>query len=72
MTTDKKTESTARVPATAAGAKGRKPWVPKSPVETILEQIAKQEKKVAEMQQALDTEKAMLNKLLQFKKGLES
>jgi hypothetical protein len=50
----------------------RKPWTPKSPIEVVLDQIRKQEKKVAELQQELDGEKATLNKLLQAKKVLES
>ena len=37
-----------------------------------LDQIRKQEKRVAEMQQVLDLEKTSLNKLLQAKKVLES
>jgi hypothetical protein len=58
-------------PGTASGAE-RKAWTPKSPVETVLDQIRKQEKKVAALQQELDTEKAMLGKLLQAKKVLEA
>ncbi len=50
----------------------RRSWTPKSPVEVVLEQIAKQEKKVAELQHELDTEKSMLTKLLQAKKVLET
>jgi hypothetical protein len=38
----------------------------------VLDQIRKQEKKVAALQQELDTEKAMLGKLLQAKKVLEA
>lgn len=72
MTAEKKTESGAKAPASAAPSSGRKPWVPKSPVEVILDQITKQEKKVAELQHELDTEKVTLNKLLQAKKVLEA
>jgi hypothetical protein len=75
MTAEKKSEQAARssVPAPAPGSqKARKAWVPKSPVEVVLDQIRKQEKRVAEMQQALDLEKTSLNKLLQAKKVLES
>ena len=72
MTADKKTESSAKGSASAGTTGGRKPWVPKSPVEVILDQIAKQEKKVAELQHELDTEKSMLTKLLQAKKVLEA
>jgi hypothetical protein len=70
MTAEKKTDAPkSSVPATEGG---RKPWIPKTPVEVVLEQIGKQEKKVAEMQADLDSEKSMLTKLLQAKKFLES
>ena len=63
MTPEKKTQPTAG---------GRKAWVPRTPVDVILDQINKQEKRVAELQIELDAEKAMLAKLLQAKKLLES
>lgn len=72
MTADKKTESGTKAPVSTTSTGGRKPWVPKSPVEVMLDQIAKQEKKVAELQAELDTEKSMLTKLLQAKKVLEA
>ena len=72
MTAEKKTEPGAKPPVAQPGSTGRKPWTPKSPVEVILDQIGKQEKKVAELQQELDTEKSMLTKLLQAKKVLEA
>lgn len=50
----------------------RRAWTPKSPVEVVLEQIAKQEKKVAGLQRDLEDEKVTLNKLLQAKKVLEA
>jgi hypothetical protein len=50
----------------------RKSWTPRSPVEVMLDQITKQEKKVTELEQALETEKGTLTKLLQAKKILES
>ena len=50
----------------------RRSWTPRSPVEVVLEQIAKQEKKVAELQRDLEAEKVTLNKLLQAKKVLEA
>ena len=71
MTADKKTEPGAKGPA-AATAGGRKPWVPRSPVEVMLDQIAKQEKRVADLQHQLDAEKVVLTKLLQAKKVLEA
>jgi hypothetical protein len=70
MTPEKKTVPGPKPPASASGT--RKSWTPKSPVEVILDQIGKQEKKVAELQHELDTEKSMLTKLLQAKKVLES
>jgi len=70
MTADKKTEPGAKAPATAAST--RKAWTPRSPVEVVLEQIGKQEKRVAELQKELDTEKSMLTKLLQAKRVLEA
>jgi hypothetical protein len=63
MTADKKTGQ-------EPGA--RRAWTPRSPVEVVLEQITKQEKKVAELQHELDSEKSMLTKLLQAKKVLEA
>jgi hypothetical protein len=50
----------------------RRSWTPKSTVEVVLEQIAKQEKKVVELQRELEAEKITLTKLLQAKKVLEA
>jgi hypothetical protein len=50
----------------------RRAWTSKSPVEVVLEQITKQEKKVAGLQRDLEDEKVILNKLLQAKKVLEA
>jgi len=72
MTAEKKTEPGAKAAATASGPGTRKAWTPRSPVEVVLEQIGKQEKKVADLQRELDTEKSMLTKLLQAKKVLEA
>jgi len=55
-----------------ASGPARKAWTPRSPIEVMLDQIGKQEKKVAELQKELDTEKTTLTKLLQAKKVLES
>jgi hypothetical protein len=73
MSADKKGDGGSKGPALMPpGASGaRKAWTPKTPVEVILDQIKKQEKKVAELQQELDAEKTMLTKLLQAKKVLE-
>lgn len=72
MTADKKAEPGAKGPTTASATTTRKAWTPRSPVEVVPEQIGKQEKKVAELQHELDTEKSMLTKLLQAKKVLEA
>jgi hypothetical protein len=58
--------------AQAKQPESRKPWKKKSTVEVVLDQIGKQEKRVAELQKQLDAEKATLSKLLQAKKVLES
>lgn len=50
----------------------RKAWVPKSPVDVVLEQIGKQEKRVAALQKELDTEKTLLAKLQKAKAALEA
>lgn len=59
-------------PTQAKQPEGRKPWKKKTTVEVVLDQIGKQEKRVAELQKQLDAEKATLSKLLQAKKVLES
>jgi len=72
MPAQRKTEQAARTPASPTTSTGRKPWVPRTPVQVVLAQITRQEEKVAELQRQLDTEKTALNKLLQAKKVLES
>ena len=74
MTPEKKAEPSAKPPSQASPASSgtRKPWTPRSPVDVVLDQIRKQEKKVAELQQEFEREKVNLNKLLQAKKVLES
>ncbi len=71
MTPEKKADQTSKSVAPATEG-GRKSWTPKSPVEVVLEQIGKQERKVADLQVELDAEKSMLTKLLQAKKVLEA
>jgi len=68
MTADKKTDVAPKGTASAS----RKAWTPKTTVEVVLEQIGKQEKRVADLQHELDAQKASLNKLLQAKKILEA
>jgi hypothetical protein len=54
-----------------APASTRKAWIKKTPVEIVLEQIGKQEEKVAEMRKDLAKEEKELTKLQQAKKVLE-
>jgi hypothetical protein len=56
----------------ASGGSTRKPWVKKTPVEVVLEQIAKQEERVAGMREELKKEERELQKLQQAKKVLEA
>ena len=51
---------------------GRKAWIKKTPVEIVLEQIGKQEDKVAGMREELDHEERELAKLQQARKVLEA
>jgi transcription antitermination factor NusA-like protein len=67
MTADKKQPTTAATETTT-----RKAWVPKTPVDVVLEQIGKQEKRVAALQKELDQEKILLVKLAKAKAALEA
>jgi hypothetical protein len=57
---------------TTTATSGRKAWVKKTPVEIVLEQIGKQEEKVAGMRKELAREERELTKLQQAKKILEA
>ena len=71
MTAEQKKD--AAPPTKAQPAKeGRKPWVKRSPVEVVLDQIAKQEQKVNAMREELKKEERELGKLQQAKKVLEA
>jgi hypothetical protein len=70
MTAQKTAPATQTTNSSATG--GRKPWIKKSPIEVVLEQIGKQEEKVAEMRTELAREERELNKLQQAKKLLEA
>lgn len=50
----------------------RKPWIKKTPVEVVLEQIGKQEEKVADLRKELAYEERELTKLQQARKVLEA
>jgi hypothetical protein len=71
VTPEKKPEQTSK-PSSPATEGGRKAWTPKSPVEVVLEQIDKQQKRVTALETELNAEKTMLTKLLQAKKVLEA
>ena len=58
MTPEKKTDQTSKS-ATPATEGGRKAWTPKSPVEVVLEQINKQQKRVTALETELNAEKSM-------------
>ena len=55
-----------------AATSSRKAWVPKSPVDVILDQIKKQEDRVSRLQAEVDAEKITLNKLRKAKEVLEA
>ena len=63
---------TPQKPAPAPEASGRKSWVKKTTVEVVLEQIGKQESRVAELREALAHEERELAKLEQARKVLEA
>jgi HAMP domain-containing protein len=64
--------ATPGAPATSTATSGRKPWIKKTPVEIVLEQIGKQEEKFAEMRKELAREERELSKLQQARKVLET
>lgn len=59
-------------PRAEAGKKVRSGWVKKTPAEVVLEQIAKQEKKVNELRETLKQEEATLQKLSRAKAIFET
>jgi len=77
MATQKTPQATGQKPESSgatsvASASSRKPWIKKTPVEVVLEQIGKQEEKVAEMRKDLAHEERELAKLQQARKVLEA
>lgn len=62
----------AHTPASSTSTSNRKPWVKRTPVEVVLEQIGKQEEKVTDMRKELAREERELSKLQQAKKLLEA
>jgi len=76
MTAEKKSTPAAAPPSRPAATSGttttgRKPWVRRSPVEVVLEQIHRQEKRVAEMREELNREERELVKMQKAKDVLE-
>ena len=59
-------------PVRSTESGGRKPWIKKTPVEVVLEQINKQEQKVQQMEADLTREKREFQKLLKAKEVLEA
>lgn len=58
------------IPA-ATGGKARKPWIRRTPVEVVLDQIAKQEDRVRDLEEQLNREKRELQKLEGARRLLE-
>jgi hypothetical protein len=56
----------------ASTSSSRKAWVPKSPVEVVLDQIKRQEDRVSRLQAEVDAETVTLNKLRKAKAVLEA
>jgi hypothetical protein len=61
-----------RSTATTAASTGRKPWIKKTPVDVVLDQIGKQEQKVTEMRAAITHEERELAKLQKARQVLEA
>ena len=72
MTTQKSIPAKAATSTTAPPTTSRKTWVKKTPVEVVLEQIGKQEDKVAEMRAEIAREERELAKLQKAKAVLET
>jgi len=72
MTTQKAVPAKAAASSVAPTTSGRKAWIKKTPVEIVLDQIGKQEERVAGMQKELDAEKSLLGKLQKAKAALEA
>ena len=71
MATPKKApEGTAAVPAATAGQ--RKPWVKKTPVQAVLNQIERLHEGLAKKEEELKQAKRQLQKLEEVRKILES
>lgn len=65
-------KATAQASQSSAQTSTRKPWIKKTPVGVVLDQIGKQEQKVADMREDLAREERELAKLNQARKVLEA
>jgi hypothetical protein len=72
MTTQKSVPAKAAATTAASTTTTRKAWIKKTPVEVVLEQIGKQEEKVAGMRTELTREERELAKLQKAKTVLEA
>jgi hypothetical protein len=72
MTTQKAVPAKAATSTASPTTTTRKAWIKKTPVEVVLEQIGKQEEKVAGMRAELTREERELAKLQGAKKILEA
>jgi hypothetical protein len=61
-----------RARGAATSSTGRKPWIKRTPVEVVIEQLDKQEQRVAGMREELAQEERALAKLQQARKVLEA
>jgi hypothetical protein len=68
----KATEAAPARPAATAVTSGRKPWIKRSPIDVVLEQITKQEEKVNDMRTELAREERLLAKMQKAKTAFEA
>lgn len=64
--------STSASAAQDSGSPKRKPWVKRSPVDVILEQVEKQERRVTDLRKELAKEEAELKKMQDATKLLQA
>jgi hypothetical protein len=69
---DRKTVSAGERPEPATTTTQRKPWIKKTPVDVVLDQIHKQEQRVSDLETQFKHEKRELEKLQKAKEVLEA
>ncbi|MCU1284091.1 MAG: hypothetical protein JWO13_441 [Acidobacteriales bacterium] len=75
MTAEKKSDQATAARSqtqTAAPGTARKPWIKKSTADVVLEQIRKQEQKIADMEAAIKDERKEITKLQKVREILEA